>query len=445
MVEGRITVFLADDSVIVREGVRAMLALESDLEVVGTAADYDELVAGASDAEPQVVVTDIRMPPTFQSEGIEAAKELRKRHPGTGVVVLSQFDEPEYAVSLLGEGAAGYAYLLKDRVAEGDQLARAVREVATGGSVLDPKIVEALVRPVTDDGDLTPSEEELLRMVAEGKPIKAIAVTKHTTATAVADDVERLFLKLSEAATAGAAGSLRRLRLLHQAIVDREEQGETLSRLLPGVVVDKIREEGRRFGKTEELDVTVLMADIRGYSTIAEDADPSQLAQQLNVHRAEMNLAVLDEGGTVMQFVGDAVMAVYGAPVPQDDHAERALASARAMHERQAVVNATWEEAGLPRFDLGIGLSTGPVAAALLGPEERLEYTVVGDTVNLAQRLQDLARPAHQIVLAESTYRALPVSPKAETLDPITVKGRAATIQTYRITMNPDDQKARHE
>src|ERR687898_2912588 len=332
MVEGRITVFLADDSVIVREGVRAMLALESDLEVVGAAADYDELVAGASDAEPQVVVTDIRMPPTFQSEGIEAAKELRKRHPGTGVVVLSQFDEPEYAVSLLGEGAAGYGYLLKDRVAEGDQLARAVREVATGGSVLDPKIVEALVRPVTDDGDLTPSEEELLRMVAEGKPIKAIAVTKHTTATAVADDVERLFLKLSEAATAGAAGSLRRLRLLHQAIVDREEQGETLSRLLPGVVVDKLREEGRRFGRTEELDVTVLMGDIRGYSTIAEGADPSQLAQQLNVHRAEMNHAVLDEGGTVMQFVGDAVMAVFGAPVPQDDHAERALASARAMN-----------------------------------------------------------------------------------------------------------------
>jgi class 3 adenylate cyclase/FixJ family two-component response regulator len=445
MVEGRITVFLADDSVIVREGVRAMLAVEPDLEVVGTAADYDELVAGASDAEPQVVVTDIRMPPSFQSEGIEAAKELRKRHPGTGVVVLSQFDEPEYAVSLLGEGAAGYAYLLKDRVAEGDQLVRAVREVATGGSVLDPKIVEALVRPVTDDGDLTPTEEELLRMVAEGKPIKAIAVTKHTTATAVADDVERLFLKLSEAATAGAAGSLRRLRMLHQAIVDREEQGETLSRLLPGSVVDKIREEGQRFGKTEELDVTVLMGDIRGYSTIAERADPSQLAQQLNVHRAEMNHAVLDEGGTVMQFVGDAVMAVFGAPVSQDDHAERALASARAMHERQAVVNATWEEEGLPRFDLGIGLSTGPVAAALLGPEERLEYTVVGDTVNLAQRLQDLARPAHQIVLAESTYRALPVPPKAETLDPITVKGRAATIQTYRITMNPDDQKARHE
>ncbi|MGH8982906.1 MAG: adenylate/guanylate cyclase domain-containing protein, partial [Acidimicrobiia bacterium] len=385
---GRITVFLADDSVIVREGVRAMLALEPDFEVVGTAADYDELVAGASEVAPQVLVTDIRMPPAFQSEGIDAAKELRKRHPGTGVVVLSQYDDPEYAVSLLGDGAAGYAYLLKDRVAEGDQLARAVREVATGGSLLDPKIVEALVAPVTGEGDLTPAEEDLLRMVAEGKPIKAIAVTKGTTPAAVSADVEQLFLNLSQAATTGSAGSLRRLRMLHQAIVDREEQGETLSRLLPGGLAEKLREEGGRLGETEELVVTVLMADIRGYSTIAEHTDPSELARQLNTHRAEMNHAVIDEGGTVMQFVGDAVMAVFGAPVSQRDHADRALAAARAMHERQAVVNTQWDAMGLPPFHLGVGLSSGPVAAALLGSEERLEYTVVGDTVNLAQRLQ---------------------------------------------------------
>ena len=144
MADRRITVFLADDNVIVREGVRALLGLEDDLEVVGTADDYDSLIEGAEAAAPQVLVTDIRMPPSFQQEGIDAAKELRKRHPGTGVVVLSQYDDPDYAISLLSDGAAGYAYLLKDRVAEGNQLARAVREVATGGSVLDPKIVEAL-------------------------------------------------------------------------------------------------------------------------------------------------------------------------------------------------------------------------------------------------------------------------------------------------------------
>ena len=144
----RISVFLADDNLIVREGVRALLGLEPDIEVVGAAEDFDGLVAGAEAANPQVVVTDIRMPPSFQREGIEAAKLVRKRHPGTGIVVLSQFDDPEYAVSLLGEGAAGYAYLLKDRVAEGQQLASAIRTVATGGSMLDPEIVEALVRPV---------------------------------------------------------------------------------------------------------------------------------------------------------------------------------------------------------------------------------------------------------------------------------------------------------
>ena len=104
-----ITVFLADDNVIVREGVRALLALEPDLTIVGTAADYDELIMGAEKAAPQVLVTDIRMPPAFQREGIDAAKELRKRHPGTGVVVLSQFDDPEYAVALLADGAAASA------------------------------------------------------------------------------------------------------------------------------------------------------------------------------------------------------------------------------------------------------------------------------------------------------------------------------------------------
>jgi adenylate cyclase len=433
MADGRISVFLADDSVIVREGVRAMLALEPDLDVVGVACDYDELVSGAEQAAPQVLVTDIRMPPSFQSEGIDAAKELRKRHPGTGVVVLSQYDDPEYAIALLGDGAAGYAYLLKDRIAEGDQVARAVREVATGGSVLDPKIVEALVQPVTGDGVLTPAEEELLRNVAEGRPIKAIAATRHTTPTAVAADVEQLFLKISQGATAGTAGSLRRLRMLHQAIVDREEQGETLSRLLPGGLAEKLRREGGRIGETEELVVTVLMSDIRGYSAIAEEADPSRLAAQLNTHRAEMNHAVIDAGGTVMQFVGDAVLAVFGAPVPQDDHADRALDSARAMHERQMVVNVRWEQEGLTPFGLGIGLSTGPVAAALLGSEERLEYTVVGDTVNLAQRLQDMARPAGRIVLSEATHDALRAPVDAEALEPVAVKGRQAPVSVYRI------------
>ena len=316
----KISVFLADDNLIVREGVRALIGTAADMEVVGVASDYDELVAGAERAAPQVVVTDIRMPPTFQREGIEAAKQVRKRHPGTGIVVLSQYDEPDYAIALLSEGAAGYAYLLKDRVADGDQLFRAIREVTTGGSMLDSRIVEALVRPASLGTDLTADEEELLKMLAEGKPIKAIAVARRTTPADVDEALQRLFLKLAQAATGGAAGALRRLKLLHQAIVDREEQGESLSRLLPTGIAEKLRREGRRIGETETLMVTVLMSDIRGYSTIAEDANPTVLARQLNEHRAEMNRAILAQGGTVMQFVGDSVMAVFGAPLPQVDH-----------------------------------------------------------------------------------------------------------------------------
>src|SRR4051794_2290604 len=235
----RITVFLADDNLIVREGVRALLGIEADLEVVGVAADYDELVAGAAETEPQVVVTDIRMPPSFQDEGIEAAKVVRKLHPGTGVVILSQYDEPEYAISLLAEGAAGYAYLLKDRVSDGNRLARAIREVATGGSMLDPEIVASLVRPARADGDLSEQEEALLEQVAAGRPVKAIAQSRQTTPEAVNDAIEELFLSLAKGASAGQESALRRLRLLQKAILDREEQGETLSRLLPGGLAEK--------------------------------------------------------------------------------------------------------------------------------------------------------------------------------------------------------------
>src|SRR6266487_212562 len=214
-----IRVFLADDNLIVREGVRALIERHSDMRVVGVAADYDEVVRGATATGPQVLITDIRMPPTFRREGIDAAKEVRKRHPGTGVVVLSQYEDPEYAVSLLAEGSAGYGYLLKDRVAEGSQLVDAIRVVATGGTALDPSIVEALVAPVVPDGGLLPAEEELLSMVAEGKTIKAIAAARRVPPEAVAAEVDAVFVKLAQGVSAGSDSALRRLRQLHQAIV----------------------------------------------------------------------------------------------------------------------------------------------------------------------------------------------------------------------------------
>jgi class 3 adenylate cyclase len=244
--------------------------------------------------------------------------------------------------------------------------------------------------------------------------------------------VEAVFVKLAEGVSAGNQSALRRLRMLHQAIIDREEQGETLSRLLPGGLADKLRQEQRDIGETERVVVTVLMSDIRSYSTIAEHADPSQLAGQLNTHRAAMNHAILGEGGTVMQFVGDAVMAVFGAPFPQDNHADRAVAAASAMHELQADINTRWATDGLPAFGIGLGLSTGEAAAALLGSAERLEYTLVGDTVNLCQRLQQLAGKG-ETVASEATVEALTVPVETVLLGSQHVKGRETPVIAYKI------------
>ena len=201
--------------------------------------------------------------------------------------------------------------------------------------------------------------------------------------------------------------------------------------MLPGGVADKLRMEGRRSGEVEELEVTVLMSDIRGYSGIAERTDPTTLAGQLNRHRAEMNHAIIDHGGTVMQFVGDAVMAVFGAPNPIADNAERAVAAATLMHSAQDAASKDWSTVGLEPFGLGIGVSTGAVAAALLGSEERLEYSVVGDTVNLTQRLQRWGEPG-ETVLSEPTFAALSAAPDCDVLEPATVKGRAAPVAAYR-------------
>ncbi len=349
---------------------------------------------------------------TSSSEGIDAAKEIRKRHPGTGVVVLSQFDDPEYAVALLADGAAGYAYLLKDRVAEGDQLARAVREVATGGSVLDPKIVEALVKPHTSDGDLTPAEEDLLRFVAEGKPMKAIAAAQHTTPAAVNEAVEALFLKLSQGATAGTAGSLRRLRMLHESIVDREEQGETAE----SAPADRAGRQGAARGRPHRRDRGARghRADVRRAGLLGDRRARRPVGARRPAQRAPGRDEPRDPRSrrhrdAVRRRRGDGLLRRAGrrrpttptVPSPPRSRCSCAGRAQRAVGGRRVV----------RRSGSASALSTGPVAAALLGSEERLEYTLVGDTVNLSQRLQDLARPAGRIVMSEATYLALTTPP----------------------------------
>jgi class 3 adenylate cyclase len=214
------------------------------------------------------------------------------------------------------------------------------------------------------------------------------------------------------------------------------ELSETLSHFLPTGLADRLRRDGLRIGQPELVEITVLMSDIRGYSGIAETIDPSQLAAQLNEHRRAMNHVITTCAGSVMQYIGDAILAVFGPTPSPGQHANQAFAAAQEMHSKQDQINETWISRGRPAFGMGIGLSSGQVAAVLLGSEERLEYTLVGDAVNLAQRLQDLARPAGTTVISEATWDNLTEVPvEYEQRELQRVKGRQTPITCYRVTM----------
>jgi len=196
-----IRVVFAEDNYLVREGTAALLATSDEVDLVGTATDRDGLLAAVEELVPDAVLTDIRMPPTETNEGIEAAKTIRATHPGIGVVVLSQFAEEEYAYELLKDGAAGLGYLLKERVADVDELVRALGEVARGGSVLDPKVVEALVAAKdrmahSPLSSLTDREREVLSHMAQGENNAAIAKSLFLTERAVEKHINSLFHKL---------------------------------------------------------------------------------------------------------------------------------------------------------------------------------------------------------------------------------------------------------
>ena len=194
-------VVVADDALIVREGVVRVLEHTEGIEVVATACDYDEAIAAVDEHSPDVLVTDIRMPPTGTDEGIQAANSLRRSHPTTGVVVLSQYASPAYARSLFEDGSERRAYLLKERVSDVEQLLAAIRAVADGGSVIDPKVVESLVsaRSAAGGGELarlTPRETEVLAEMAQGKSNQAIASTLVLSERAVEKHINSIFSKL---------------------------------------------------------------------------------------------------------------------------------------------------------------------------------------------------------------------------------------------------------
>jgi len=193
-----VRVVLADDAVLLREGIARILE-DAGFEVVGQAGTADELLLKVRSYDPDVAVVDIRMPPTHTDEGLHAAREIRTKHPKCGVLVLSQYVEPAYAMDLLAESAEGVGYLLKDRVSDVDEFASAVRRVAEGGSALDPTIVSQLVgrRRGTDPIDsLTPREREVLELMAEGRSNSGIAERLVVTERAVEKHVTSIFGKL---------------------------------------------------------------------------------------------------------------------------------------------------------------------------------------------------------------------------------------------------------
>jgi DNA-binding NarL/FixJ family response regulator len=194
-------VALGEDSYLAREGISRALEADEDIELVATCADYDSLRAAVGETEPDVVLTDIRMPPSHTDEGIRLAEELRETHPGVGVVILSQYAEPLYAMKLLEHGSDRRAYLLKERVQDRSELSRALHEVAAGRSVVDARIVEALLharRTREESGldTLTTREQEILALIAEGWSNEAIAARLVITKRAVERHINAIFWKL---------------------------------------------------------------------------------------------------------------------------------------------------------------------------------------------------------------------------------------------------------
>jgi DNA-binding NarL/FixJ family response regulator len=194
-------VVFAEDNYLVREGVAALLAEAAEVKLVEVVADPPSLLKAVADQDADAVLTDIRMPPTFTNEGIVAAKQIRAKFPGTGVVVLSQYVEEDYAFDLLADGVAGMGYLLKERVSQLDELVRALQEVARGGSVLDPKVVEGLMNRRSGQAEsplngLTDREREVLQEMATGRNNATIAKTLFMSERAVEKHIGSVFQKL---------------------------------------------------------------------------------------------------------------------------------------------------------------------------------------------------------------------------------------------------------
>jgi adenylate cyclase len=375
-----ISVVLGEDNVLVREGVRALLDSYDDIEVVGVAEDGPSLLAAAAEHVPDVVVTDIKMPPSFQLEGIDCAHTIREEHPDTGVVVLSAHDDEEYAIALLGQGHSGLAYL---------------------------------------------------DMMARGLGYADIALALGTTQEAVDRQVTDLFRGMAGGGQ-GSAGLLDEFKRLHAAVVEQTASRNTLASFVPQQLAERLAAHPESAIEPQEVEVTVLFSDIRGFSTIAERLEARQVASVVGRHLEAMAEVVAAHGGTIDKFQGDAVMAVFGAPESLSDHAERALRCAIAMQARQSELNAAgWDVVDLPEMGVGIGVNTGRVIAGTVGGGGRLEYTVVGDAVNIASRLQNEAAGGEIVATASTVAAAGGIA--CEPIGMRQVKGREEAVEVFRV------------
>jgi class 3 adenylate cyclase len=265
-------------------------------------------------------------------------------------------------------------------------------------------------------------------MMARGLGYAEIAEALGTTQEAV----DRLVIELFGRMAGDGAGLVDEFKRLHAAVVEQATSRATLASFVPQQVVDRLAAQPDTAIEPQEVEVSVLFSDIRGFATIAERLETREVATVVGRHLSAMAEVVAAYGGTIDKFQGDNVMAVFGAPDPQPDHAERALRCAIAMQARQAELNGEgWGVDGLTSLDVGIGVNTGRVIAGTVGGGGRLEYTVVGDAVNVASRLQSEAQGGE--IVASATTVTVASGVRCEPLGRRQVKGREEPIEVFRV------------